>query len=155
VWGVLIYTIEILSQKVQSIRGFLEGQPSIIINKGKINYQALKKNKLDLNQLQTLAREKNCFSLHEIEYAILETDGSISVLPKHKYGIPTRADLNIPYKSIQLPIALILDGQLRKENLKEAGFDESWLQHQLSRQNITDYSKVLYAEWRGDEEELY
>ncbi|MEC0494923.1 DUF421 domain-containing protein [Bacillus glycinifermentans] len=155
VWGILIYSIEILSQKAQSMRGFLEGKPNIIIDKGKINYSALKKNKLDLNQVQTLAREKGCFSLHEIEYAILETDGSISVLRKHKYETPTKSELNIPYQPVQLPIAFILDGQLKEENLKEAGFDKSWLKQQLSSRNIQNYSDVLYAEWRGDEEKLY
>ncbi|MCY9414611.1 DUF421 domain-containing protein, partial [Bacillus haynesii] len=155
VWAILIYSIEVLSQKVQNTRGFLEGRPSIVINKGKIDYNALKKNKLDLNQLQTLAREKGCFSLNEIQYAILETDGSISVLPKHKYGMPTKEDLNIPYKPVQLPVPVILDGQLEKNNLHEAGFDELWLQNQLSSQGITQYQDVLYAEWRGDEGQLY
>jgi uncharacterized membrane protein YcaP (DUF421 family) len=155
VWAILIYSIEVLSQKVQNIRGFLEGRPSIVINKGKIDYNALKKNKLDLNQLQTLAREKGCFSLNEIQYAILETDGSLSVLPKHKYGMPTKEDLNIPYKPVQLPVPLILDGELEKNNLHEAGFDELWLQNQLSSQGITQYQEVLYAEWRGDEGQLY
>ncbi|KAA6451915.1 DUF421 domain-containing protein [Bacillus swezeyi] len=155
VWGILIYSIEVLSQKVQATRGFLEGRPSLIINKGKIDYNALKKNKLDLNQLQTLAREKGCFSLNEIDFAILETDGTLSVLPKHQYGMTTKQDLNIPYKPVQLPVSLILDGQLEKDNLHEAGFDELWLQNQLSSQNINQYSDVLYAEWRGDEGQLY
>ncbi|MFN2747419.1 MULTISPECIES: DUF421 domain-containing protein [Bacillus] len=155
VWGILIYSIEILSQKVQGIRGFLEGRPSLVINKGKIDYNTLKKNKLDLNQLQTLAREKGCFSLNEVDYAILETDGTLSVLPKHQYGTPTNQDLNIPNKQVQLPFPLILDGQLEKDNLHEAGFDELWLQNQLLSQNIKQYTEVLYAEWRGDEGQLY
>ncbi|NPC92997.1 DUF421 domain-containing protein [Bacillus sp. WMMC1349] len=155
VWGVLIFSIEILSQKVQGLRGFLEGKPSIIINKGKIDYNALKKNKLDLNQLQTLVREKGCFSLHEIEYALLETDGTISVLLKHQYDVPTNQDLNITDKQVRLPVSIILDGELEKDNLHMAGFDEEWLKKQLSNYNIHQYSDVLYAEWRADEHRFY
>ncbi|MDA1475128.1 DUF421 domain-containing protein [Bacillus changyiensis] len=155
VWGVLIYSIEILSQKVQGMRGFLEGQPSVVINKGKVDYNALKKNKLDLNQLQTLVREKGCFSLHEVEYALLETDGTISVLLKHQYDVPTNKDLNITAKQVRLPVSIILDGKLAKDNLHMAGFDEEWLKKQLSNYNINKYSDVLYAEWREDEHQFY
>lgn len=69
--------------------------------------------------------------------------------------MPTKEDLNIPYKPVQLPVPLILDGELEKNNLHEAGFDELWLQNQLSSQGITQYQEVLYAEWRGDEGQLY
>lgn len=147
VWGLLIYFIEFLSQKFKGLRGLLEGQPTILIRKGEIDFQALKSNKLDINQLQTLVREKGHFSLTEAEYAILETDGTVSVLPKHSYSSPTKQDLDIKEKPVSLPIALILDGEAVKNNLSEAGFDENWLQEQLAAKNIHDYKDILYAEW--------
>ncbi|MGG3641782.1 DUF421 domain-containing protein [Bacillus gobiensis] len=147
VWGILIYIIELLSQKFKGLRGLLEGQPTIVIDKGKINYQALKTNKLDINQLQTLIREKGYFSITEVEYALLETDGSVSVLPKHPNSPLTKQDLDIKYKPVSLPITLILDGELVKNNLTEAGFDEDWLKKQLEAEKIHDYKEVLYSEW--------
>lgn len=80
VWGILIYATEILTQKYKRARKLLEGEPSIVIKKGKIIYEELKKNHLDINQLQHLLRSKDVFSIRECEYAILETDGTVSAL---------------------------------------------------------------------------
>src|SRR5690606_24600759 len=114
----------------------------------------LKKNKLDINQLQHLLRSKGVFSIREAEYAILETDGSISVLKKSEYEPPTRQDYNMAELKVRLPITLVSDGVLIQENLKESGFSEDWLQSELKSQGVATYKDLLYAEWR-EEEGLY
>ncbi|MFS8631279.1 MAG: DUF421 domain-containing protein, partial [Bacillales bacterium] len=91
-WGLLIYSTEIATQKKVSFRKFFEGEPDIVISKGKINYQALKRNHLDLDQLLHLLRTKDVFSIRECEYAILETDGTISVIKKPQYETVTKTD---------------------------------------------------------------
>ncbi|MCC3355678.1 DUF421 domain-containing protein [Bacillus sp. REN16] len=154
VWGILIYVIEIVTQKIRRSRPFLEGKSSIIIHKGKIIKDHLKKNKLDINQLQHLLRSKGVFSIREAEYAILETDGSISVLKKSEYEPPTRQDYNMAELKVRLPITLVSDGVLIQENLKESGFSEDWLQSELKSQGVATYKDLLYAEWR-EEEGLY
>ncbi|MEH7380594.1 DUF421 domain-containing protein [Bacillus sp. JJ1533] len=154
VLGILIYVIEIITQKVRKTRPFLEGKPSIIIHKGKIIREHLKKNKLDINQLQHLLRSKGVFSIREAEYAILETDGSISVLKKSPYEPPTRQDYKMADQKVRLPITLVSDGVLIEENLKESGFSESWLQSELKSQGVATYKDLLFAEWR-EEEGLY
>lgn len=148
VWGFIIYVIELITQKFKRTRKLLEGEPSIIIHKGNINYESLKKNKMDLNQLKSQIRQQGYFSIQEVEYAILETNGMISVLPKSKYDTPKVSDLNLPEKPVDLPITLILDGEVVYENLKEYGLNEQWLKQQLAKQNITDYKAVIYAEWK-------
>ena len=148
IWGILIFIVTQLSQKLISFRGFLEGKPTMLIYKGKILPKQLKKDNFDLNQLQHLMRQQGFFSLYEAEYVILETNGQISVLPKHDYGPPTKKDLNVTYEDTNLPIALIMDGKVVLNNLKEAGFDEEWLKHQLAKRKIKDYKKVFYAEWQ-------
>ncbi|MGG4469403.1 DUF421 domain-containing protein [Paenibacillus alvei] len=147
-WGLLIYIVEFLTQKSFVLRSFFEGKPSILINKGHIDYKKLKKNHLDLNQLQHLLRKQGYFSLYEAEYVILEQDGNISVAPKHRYATPTKEDLHIDEQKVQLSYALILDGKVDKQNLQELGFDENWLKLQLSQLQIKDYKEVLYAEWQ-------
>ncbi|MGE6629795.1 DUF421 domain-containing protein [Bacillus sp. NPDC077027] len=147
VWGVLIYTVEWFSQKFKSIRAFLEGRPTLVINKGKIHYKRLKKNMLDLNQLQTLIRAKGHFALNEIEYAILETDGSISVLPKAQYAPATSKDVNVKLKEVKLPRTFIIDGEILKKDLQEAGFDETWLRDELKHKHVSSYKDVLFCEW--------
>ncbi|PCK21176.1 hypothetical protein CEY02_09220 [Bacillus pumilus] len=151
VWGTLIYTVEWLSQRFKSIRAFLEGRPTLVIDKGNIRYHRLKKNMLDLNQLQTLIRAKGYFALHEIEYAILETDGSVSVLPKLKYTPATAEDVNVKGKEVKLPRTFIIDGEILRKDLQEAGFDEVWLREQLKKQHISSYKDVLFCEWIENE----
>ncbi|MDM5298347.1 DUF421 domain-containing protein [Bacillus pumilus] len=151
VWGVLIYTVEWLSQRFKSFRAILEGRPTLVIDKGHICYNRLKKNMLDLNQLQTLIRAKGHFALNEIEYAILETDGSVSVLPKMKYTPATAQDVNVKGKEVKLPRTFIIDGEVLKKDLKEAGFDETWLKQQLKDQHISSYQDVLFCEWIENE----
>nr|WP_309101243.1 DUF421 domain-containing protein [Fredinandcohnia onubensis] len=154
VWGILIYVIEVVTQKIRRTRPFLEGKPSIIIHKGKVIKDHLKKNKLDINQLQHLLRSKGVFSIREAEYAILETDGSISVLKKSKYEPPTRQDYNMAEQKVRLPITLVSDGILIQENLKESGFTEAWLHSELKSKGVATYKDLLYAEWH-EEEGLY
>ncbi|MCY8235077.1 DUF421 domain-containing protein [Priestia endophytica] len=148
IWGILIFSTEMLTQKFKKLRKTLEGEPTIVIHKGMLKYESLKKSKLDLNQLQNLVRQQGYFSLEEVEYAILETNGMVSVLPKSSYDIPKRSDLNLLSKPANLPVTLIIDGEVVYDNLKEAGFDEEWLKGQLAAKNVFDYKEVLFAEWR-------
>ncbi|KAA9030692.1 DUF421 domain-containing protein [Niallia endozanthoxylica] len=151
VWGAIIYVVEVVTQKFKNTRKFLEGEPSIVINKGKINYNSLKKNNMDMNQLQSLIRQQGYFSIQEVEYVILETNGMLSVLPKFKYDTPKAGDLNLPSKPVNLPITLILEGEVIYNNLKEYGLNDQWLKEQLAAQNINDYKSVLFAEWQPNQ----
>ncbi|MCC9021999.1 YetF domain-containing protein [Bacillus nakamurai] len=149
-WGVLIFLIELITQKVKGSRKLLEGEPNIVIRKGKLKYDVLKKNKLDINQLQSLLRQANCFSIQEVEYAILETNGLVSVLPKFIHDTPTNGDLQIKPKQVTLPVTLIIDGEVLYENLKEAGLEERQLKEELKKRNINRAEDVLFAEWKAD-----
>ncbi|RWZ55116.1 DUF421 domain-containing protein [Halobacillus fulvus] len=154
-WGTLIYITEIVTEKFKGTRELLEGQPSLIIRKGKIDRDALKKSKLDINQLQHLLRSKDVFSLQEVEYAVLETDGTVSVLKSYSYQNSVKSDLNINPEPVPLPMALISDGEILWDNLKEANLDQDWLEFQLSKQNFTSPKDVLYAEFKDKNSPLY
>jgi uncharacterized membrane protein YcaP (DUF421 family) len=147
-WGLLIYCVEKSTQKFMVFRVMFEGKPALLIKNGQILYQSLKKNHIDLNQLQQQMRKQGYFSIFEAEYVILERDGQLSIVPKHEYGAPTKQDLNVPKKQVSLPFALIMDGKLVSGNLREAGLTEEWLKEQLGNQNINHYRDVLYAEWQ-------
>jgi len=150
-WGVLIWSIVWMTQKWNSVRKPLEGEPTIIIRGGKLDYLAMKRCKLDLNELQTMLRQQQYFSMDTVEYAILETNGALSVMPKSKYDIPVRHELGLANKNSPLPVSLILDGKLIRDNLHEAGVDEPWLQSQLKHQGLSRYEDVFYAEWNGSD----
>ncbi|QOR67651.1 DUF421 domain-containing protein [Cytobacillus suaedae] len=151
IWGGLVYLLEIISQKFMKTRSLLEGQPVVVIHKGLIQREKLKQSKLDIDQLQHLLRSKGTFSVRDVEYAILEADGSLSVLNKANFDPPSRKDHNMPNKAVFLPITLISDGEIIRDNLKEAGFDESWLKQQIKSFGAKDVKEVLYAEWREGE----
>jgi uncharacterized membrane protein YcaP (DUF421 family) len=151
IWGTLVYIVEVITQKFRGTRAILEGNPSIVIRSGKIDRDQLKKNKLDINQLQNLLRQKDVFSMREVDYAILETNGTVSVLRKSKYENPTTEDLNIPPKNVYLPVTIISDGKVDYENLTKAGFNDDWLHKKLKENKIDHAEDVLYAEWKEDD----
>ncbi|MEL3974665.1 DUF421 domain-containing protein [Rossellomorea oryzaecorticis] len=151
IWGSLIFTTEYFTQKSRRFRHIMEGTPAIVINKGKIDFQQLKKNHLDLNQLQHLLRAKDIFSVRECEYALLESNGTLSVLKKPMYENVQRADLNIQPVHISLPLSLVVDGEIVYDNLKIVHQKEDWLMSELNKQGFQSAKDVLYAEWKEGE----
>lgn len=147
IWGSLVYLIEVISQKFKGTRKVLEGAPTIVIRKGYLDRDQLKKSKLDINQLQNLVRQKGYFSLREVEYAILETNGTLSILPKYQYGSPNRQDLNMHTdQQPELPVTLILDGEINMDNLSTAGISKKKLLNQIHEHGYKSVEDVLYAE---------
>lgn len=149
-WCILIWTTELATQKFKRVRKFVEGEPSIVIHKGKIIYDQLKKNHLDINQLQHLLRSKGIFSIRECDYALLETDGSISVLKKSIFDTPNRQDLSLAPEKVNLPITLVIDGEAIFDNLATISKDIHWLQEELKHHGISDIKDVLYVEWEEE-----
>ncbi|MDP5274695.1 DUF421 domain-containing protein [Chengkuizengella axinellae] len=151
VWGLLMYIAEMLELKFLKLRGFLEGNPSIVIRNGIVDRNELKKNKMSINQLQTLLRQKDVFSVHEVEYALLEANGTLSVLKKSLYATTTQQDLDMHPRPSYLPVTFIIDGEPLIDNLKATGFDENWLQDELKKINQNSVKEIFFAEWQQDE----
>ncbi|RIW30193.1 DUF421 domain-containing protein [Bacillus salacetis] len=154
IWGGLIFLTEKLTQRSRRLRHLFENTPSIIIRKGQIEFKELKKNHLDLNQLQQLLRAKDVFSVRECEYAILETDGSLSVIKKPLYASVQKQDLNLAPASAAIPISVILDGEIIYDNLKMIDVDENWLVSELHKKGFTSARDVLFGEWQDGKELL-
>nr|WP_232311202.1 DUF421 domain-containing protein [Robertmurraya korlensis] len=152
VWGLLIYLTELTTQKSLKLRLFLEGKPSFIIHEGQLDWKELKKNHLDINQLQQLLRSKEVFSLRDVEYAILEPNGSISILRKQEADKPTYRDLKLNTIKRMVPLTIISDGEVITEHLKESGMDYQALVKLLNERNISSVKDVAYAEWESDKD---
>lgn len=151
IWGGMLFVVEILSQKFLSFRGVVEGKPSALIKNGIVDREALRKNRMNINQLQSLLRQSETFSMREVAFCYLEANGSISILKKSKYQKTTQEDFNMPSKVVSVPVTLIRDGEVLWDEIFDLGFDESWLKSQLITQQITDYKDVFIAEWlQGD-----
>ncbi|PKM49399.1 MAG: DUF421 domain-containing protein [Firmicutes bacterium HGW-Firmicutes-7] len=150
-WSILMLTVESITQRFRRTRKIIEGEPAIIIRNGQIDFNVIKREKLDINELLSILRQKDVFSIREIEFAILEQSGSISVLKKSKYDAPTAEALDLPNKPVFLPINLILDGEVLKDNLDAIGFNEDWLIKQMHKFGIRKIEDVFFAEWKKDE----
>ncbi|MCQ2011527.1 DUF421 domain-containing protein [Sporolactobacillus sp. STSJ-5] len=150
-WGILIYLIDIITLKYHQSRGFFESQPALIINKGQIDRKIMKKNRIDMNHLQMLLRDRNIFSLREIEFAILEPNGKISVIRKSEYEQTKRKDLKLANEAVSLPITLISDGTIIEKNLPLIGKTEAWLIDELKKHSIEEPSQIMIAEWRNED----
>ena len=120
-----------ISLKKPKIRNFLDGNPSVIIKDGKINYKEMVKQKYNLDDLLVQIREKGYRSIEEIEYAILENNGTLSVFNYAKEKTP-------------LPLPLILDSNIQTDTLKHLTKDEKWVYNLLQKKNI-NINEVFYA----------
>lgn len=146
-WGILLFIIEYLGRKYLFFRGIFQGKPTALIRNGIVDREALRKSKMNLNELQSLLRQSETFSVREVAYCYLESNGSISILKKPQYQKTTLEDFNLPGKPAYVPVTLIRDGQVLWDELKDLGHDESWLKLQLLAHNVSDYKDVFLAEW--------
>lgn len=147
-WTLLMLGIEFWTLKNKSIRSLLLGDPNIIIRDGVMDRKLLKKNKLDVNQVLSILRQNQVFSVREVKYGILEANGQISILLQSKYQKPDKQDFNFPESPVDLPTSLIIDGEILWDNLHELGFDQQWLDNQLTTNGYDNVKRILYADWR-------
>ncbi|NMB01476.1 MAG: DUF421 domain-containing protein [Firmicutes bacterium] len=138
-------SFSILSLKSIRFRYFLDGRYNVIIANGVIQESELRKARYNLDELLEQLRLKSVFDLSDVEFAILETSGELSVLLKSQKRPVTPKDLNIETDYEGLPLVLILDGQVLDSELKKAQLGEAWLRTQLKKQKINDPAQVLVA----------
>lgn len=146
VWTVLSITFEKITMHIRKLRKPLEGEPEILIRDGAIDLNKLRKNNLDFEQLRMMLRAKDTFSIHEVAYAIYETNGSLSILKKPQYEPATREDLDIAAKEVCLPQCLVEYGIIQRPALESLGKPESWLLQELRKQGYPELASVAYAE---------
>lgn len=124
----------------------IDSSPSVVISNGQVIKETLKNNKMNLPFLMSMLRLKGFAKLSEVEFAIIEPNGNISVIPKSQERPVRPKDMKIqtPYEGLSLP--LILDGKMIKDNLTYAKLDEAWLLNQLNSNGVQDVKDVLIAE---------
>jgi len=125
--------ISIINMKSMKVREFLCGKPRILIYRGKIDENALKKERFTLNELQERLRGSNIINIGDVEYAILETNGQITVIQKPDKRTVIPKDLNIMPDYEGLPYDLVVDGQVMVQNLKLLGKDYEWLKKEVAK----------------------
>ena len=128
--------ISFLNLKSMKIREILCGKPAILIYRGKIDEKVLKKERFTLNELQERLRSSNVVNLGDVEYAILETSGQVTVIQKPDKRTTTPKDFNIIPEYEGIPYDLVVDGKVMYKNLKTIGKDYNWLKKQVNKFNM-------------------
>ena len=126
----------------------ISGKASVLISKGKINEENLKKQRYTIDGLIEQMRVAGYADIKDVEYAILETSGQISVIPKQDKNNVTVGDMNIKTEYVGYPRIIIMDGVLYKNNLKSLGYDDVWLKKKLEANNSNVEDTFLLT---GDE----
>lgn len=135
--------ISIFSLKSQKVNNFFNGKPSVVIDQGKINNDELKNLRITINDLTEQLRLKNYPSIADVDYAILESNGDLSVIPKSEKAPLTQKDLNTNPPKTFMPMVLISDGILFSRNLKLFGQNENYLKKELLKYKVKEYSQVF------------
>ncbi len=137
--------LSFISLKSQYARRIFSGKPSIVVAKSELIEKELNKQRFSIDDLMEQLRIKNVANIEDVEYAILETGGSLSVILKTNKAPVIREDLNIAAQYKGLPTTLISDGTMVKKNLSIAGINENWLQNELRKNKIGSVKDVLFA----------
>ncbi len=128
--------ISLINMKSIKAREIMCGKPSILIYRGKIDEKALKKERFTINELQERLRGSNVVNLGDVEYAILETNGQVTVIQKPNKRTAIPEDFNIEPDYEGIPYDLVVDGKVMLNNLKQIGRDLNWLNKQVEKFNI-------------------
>jgi uncharacterized membrane protein YcaP (DUF421 family) len=137
--------LQYLTLKSEKARAIICGKPTILIDKGKILETEIKRIRYNISDLLEQLRIKNIPNISDVEYAILETNGEMSVIPKSQKRPTIPEDFQIATKYEGLPITLVMDGLVQLENLKKANVDLQWLQQEMKKQQLTSFDQVLLA----------
>lgn len=140
----LLFVKTLLTQlqlKSQLARKIIEGEPCIVICGGKVNFEVLKKQQINLDELMEELRLAGYFDLKEIQYAILENNGKFSFLTYDSDNNNNSKSLSKPV----LPIIYVLDGKLNKNSLTSSNKDALWITEELKKHNISNINNVLLA----------
>lgn len=138
-------TFSVISLRSVGFRTFLDGHYSLVIVNGSIQEKEMRKARYNLDELLEQLRLKDVFHLEDVEFAILETSGDLSVLLKSQKRPTTPADLQVDTSYEGLSIVLVLDGQVMSTELKRAGLTEAWLRSELEKHGIQGPQHVLIA----------
>ncbi len=142
--------VSALTMKSIRLRTLLCGKPNILIGDGKIQQDALMKSRINVDELIEELRLRGIMDLNEVQYAILETNGQMSVIQR-SFAMPvTKKDYGLPPEQRTLPISIVSDGRLMRENLSLAGRDERWLADTLAAHGIESIREVFWLSVEQD-----
>lgn len=146
------FLLSVIALKNRKMRSWISGSPTVLIEGGKILEDNMKKLRYTLDTLDQELRGKEIFNMEEVEYAVLEDNGKVSVLRKDEYQFITKRDMKLRPNDQAFPVELIMDGTLMEKDMENNGMTKEWLETELRRKGKR-ISDVFYAV-RGTQQQL-
>lgn len=144
-WALLPIIIAKIGLVNVKFRRLTDGESSIIIDRGQVNDINMKKARYNMKDLLMQLRQKDIFDLAEVEFAVLEPNGELSVLKKQQYNTVTLKDMNIKGDNKGMVIDVILSGRIIHDHLRMINKDRTWLLKELERKSVKEIKDVIYA----------
>lgn len=145
VYGLVSTALSIIANKAPRLRKYINGTPTILMNNGKLYRNNMKKAKLDLSEFMMMCREQGYFNLNDIQTAIFEYNGKLTVLPVSNKRPVNPSDMNLTPPNEYICTEIIMDGRILEENLKCKGLDLTWLQKQLEAQGYKNAKEIFFG----------
>ncbi|NLN66302.1 MAG: DUF421 domain-containing protein [Clostridiaceae bacterium] len=146
VWAILAVGLALLCIKSPMFRKIIEGIPEPLIQNGKVQIEALRKNRLSMEELMSMLRIKNVFRVEDVEFAVFEPNGKLSVLLKSQKQPVTPGDMKIPTQYSGLPTNIIVDGILDVKALRSNNLTKAWLDFHLQKKGINKIEDIFLAQ---------
>jgi len=150
IFSAAAYLTGMITEKSRPLRKLIEGEPTVVIHNGRILEHNMAKLHYNLDNLLSQLRDKNVFNIEDVEFALLEGNGGLSVLLKSQKRPVTPADLNIPTSYEGMSSEIIVDGQVIYQNLKQNQLDEQWLIAELKKRGYNSPRDIVFASLSSD-----
>ncbi|MBR5868899.1 MAG: DUF421 domain-containing protein [Clostridia bacterium] len=145
IYGGVTLLLSVMAHRFPKSRKYLNGTPTILMDHGKLYRENMKKAKLDLSEFMVMCRQQGYFDLADIQTAVFEYNGRLTILPASDRRPATPRDMNLVPEQETLFCELIMDGRILEDNLKRMGLDRTWLDKQLKAQKIRSPKEVFLA----------
>ncbi len=145
VFGFIALLVSWITMKNIKLRRLLIGKPNILVERGKLLEANFRKTKYDIHDFLEQCRISGYFDVSQIEYAVVEANGKLSILPKAEYQPVTSKDLNLKVNPTRLVANIIVDGHIMENALNDMHKDEEWLKKELKIKGYTSYDSILLA----------
>lgn len=143
IYGLITVLLTLVTNKLPRMRKFINGTPTIIMNNGKIYRQNMKKAKLDLSEFMVMCRQEGYFNLNDIQTAIFEFNGRLTILPVSNKRPVNPDDMKLTPEKEYINTEIIMDGRILEDNLKRMGLNTVWLQKQLDLQGYKNAKEIF------------
>lgn len=143
VYGAITVVLTTMTSKLPRMRKFINGTPTIIMNNGKLYRKNMKKAKIDLSEFMVMCRQEGYFNLQDIQTAIFEYNGRLTVLPVSTKRPLNPEDMSLTPEAEYISTEVIMDGRVLDDNLKRMGLDAKWLNKQIKEQGFKSEKEVF------------